>query len=201
VAPERFEALLHWIQAQGALAPAVYIVVYAAATVFCIPGSVLTLLAGSLFGTWFGLICVVIGANLGANLAFLVARKLGRQAASRLLRGKLPQVEVQMDRNGFTWVFWLRLVPLVPFFALNYACGLTPVRWSEYAAATFLGMIPACFVFVSLGALAGKAAAGKFFDPRVWQDPAIWIMLVVIVGLAFVTRKLTPRLRSTKKDP
>ena len=120
-------------------APPIFVGVYAAATALAVPGAVLTLAGGAVFGFYWGTLYNSIAANIGANAAFLIARSLGGGAVRRLI-GKESNVLSKLDgiveRHGFRGLLTLRLIPLVPFNALNFGSGLMPLRWRTYAIAT-----------------------------------------------------------------
>ncbi|KAJ9529688.1 hypothetical protein QJQ45_014470 [Haematococcus lacustris] len=143
----------------GPLGVAAFIAAYAAATVLLIPGSLLTLAAGALYGPLQGTAVVSVASTSGAVLAFLVARYLARPWAEARLAGypKAQAVVAGVSREGGRLVLLLRLSPLIPFTLLNYALGLTQVSLAQYTWASWLGMLPGTFAYVYLGG-AGKAA-------------------------------------------
>lgn len=149
-----------WVDSLGLWGPVVFIAGYALATVAFIPGSLLTLAAGAIFGLFEGTLYVFLGATLGSSLAFLVARYVARQAVEKRL-DKHPRFET-VDRavaeEGLKIVFLLRLSPAFPYNLLNYALGLTSVRFRDYFLAS-LGMIPATFLYVYYGKALGSLAA------------------------------------------
>ena len=132
----------------SAWAPAVYVVAYAIATALALPGSVLTIVGGAVFGFGWGVVFVTIGANVGANAAFLLARGLGREGIERLIGPRLQGLDRATSTHGFIGLLVLRLIPLVPFNALNFGSGLTAMRWRDYALATVIGIVPGTFVYV-----------------------------------------------------
>jgi len=149
-----------WVGTLGLWGPLVFIVGYAVATVAFIPGSLLTLAAGAIFGLLKGTVYVFIGATVGSALAFLVARYVARQAVERRLESN-PRFEVvdqAVAREGLKIVFLLRLSPAFPYNLLNYALGLTSVRFRDYFLAS-AGMIPATFLYVYYGKALGSLAA------------------------------------------
>jgi uncharacterized membrane protein YdjX (TVP38/TMEM64 family) len=153
---ERFQA---YVAGLGAWGPAVFIVGYALATVAFAPGAILTLAAGSLFGLVRGSLIVFVAATLGASLAFLAARHLVRHAIERRVAGnpRFAAIDEAIAREGRRIVLLLRLSPVFPFNLLNYALGLTRVRFADYLVAS-VGMIPGTLLYVYLGALGGQAA-------------------------------------------
>lgn len=168
-----------WVEGLGALAPVVFILGYVVATVAFIPGSVLTLAAGAIFGLLWGTVYVLLGASLGACLAFLIARYLARGWVETKIEGKpkFQAVDRAVAREGGKIVALLRLTPVMPFNLLNYALGLTKVGFWPYALAC-LAMLPGTFLYVYLGYVAKTAAAGGGEAQTIGQ----WVMR--IVGLA-----------------
>jgi uncharacterized membrane protein YdjX (TVP38/TMEM64 family) len=153
-------AFAAWVEAQGAWGPVVFIAGYIVATVAAVPGSLLTLAAGAIFGIAAGVGYVFVGAVTGASLAFLIARYLARPAVERRI-GADPRFE-RIDRavagQGRKIVFLLRLSPVLPFNVLNYALGLTRVRFRDYVIAS-VGMLPGTLLYVYSGRVAGDLAA------------------------------------------
>ncbi len=129
------------------VAPLVFVAVYTVATALALPGSALTLAGGALYGLWPGLLLNWAGAMLGATLGYLLARRLGRDFVARRLRGRAAALDEGAGRHGFRTILLLRLIPLVPFTALNYAAGLSAVRPRDYLAATAIGILPAAFAY------------------------------------------------------
>lgn len=128
--------------------PIVFILIYVVGCVVYLPGSILTLAGGAVFGTAWGTIYNILASNLGATLAFLMARFLGRDFVKGLLKkGKLAQFDEEVGKRGFKTIFRLRLIPLVPFNGLNFGAGLSSVRYRDYFWGSFLGMIPATFIY------------------------------------------------------
>lgn len=148
-------SLRTFIESYGLLGPLVFIGLYILATILFLPGTPLTLAAGVLFGTPLGTAYTVIGASIGATLAFLVARYGGRGIVQDLLQKKLVGLKTydqKIGENGFGVVLFLRLIPLFPFNGLNFALGITRVRLPEYILGTFLGIIPGSFILAYFGA-------------------------------------------------
>jgi uncharacterized membrane protein YdjX (TVP38/TMEM64 family) len=147
----------------GPIAPIVVAAGYIALTVLLIPGSVLTLIAGGIFGLWKGLVIVVIGANIGALCSFLLARTFLRERVLSWAAGnpRFTSLDRAIEREGFKVVLLSRLSPVFPFTLLNYFLGLTNVRTISYALANLVGMLPGTFLYVYLGATARQALTGE----------------------------------------
>lgn len=153
-------AFTAWVAEQGVWGPVVFIAGYAVATVLLVPGSLLTLAAGAVFGVAAGVAYVFAGAVLGATLAFLVARHLARGAVERRIAAdpRFERIDAAVARDGRKIVFLLRLSPVLPFNLLNYALGLTRVRLADYVVAS-LGMLPGTLLYVYSGRVAADAAS------------------------------------------
>lgn len=149
-----------WVDSLGFWGPVVFVLGYAVATVAFIPGVLLTLAAGAMFGLLEGTLYVFVGATLGASAAFLLGRYVARGAIERRLEGKerFRAIDGAVGRHGFKIVFLMRLSPVFPYNLLNYALGLTRVRFADYLLACF-GMIPGTFLYVYYGKLIGDVAA------------------------------------------
>jgi uncharacterized membrane protein YdjX (TVP38/TMEM64 family) len=148
-----------WVDGLGSWGPVVFIAGYALATVAFVPGSLLTLAAGALFGLARGTVLVLVAATLGASLSFLVARYLARGLVERRLAGneRFAAIDRAIGLEGRRIVFLLRLSPLVPFNLLHYALGLTRVRFADYLVAS-AGMVPGTLLYVYYGKVAGDVA-------------------------------------------
>lgn len=149
-----------WVEGLGFWGPAVFMLGYALATVAFVPGSLLTLSAGAVFGLGAGVVYVFAGASLGATLAFLVSRYLARGAVERRFAGdaRFAAIDRAVAEQGLKIVTLLRLSPVFPFNALNYALGLTRVSLRHYVIAC-LGMLPGTLLYVYSGKVVGDLAA------------------------------------------
>ena len=145
------DRFVEWVDGLGALGPIVFMLGYVAATVAFIPGSVLTLAAGAIFGLGQGVVYVMIGATTGASLAFLLARFVAREAIAQRVAGnpRFAAIDRAVGREGFKIVLLLRLSPVFPFNMLNYGLGLTNVRFADYVAAS-IGMLPGSLLYTLL---------------------------------------------------
>lgn len=142
------------ILAFGMFAPFIYVVAYTIATVAFVPGAPLTIAGGALFGAVFGTLYTIIGATVGATLAFLLSRALGRGFVGALEGEKwkkLSEYDAKIEENGLGVVLFLRLAPIFPFNGLNFALGLTKVKFKDYFFGTLFGIIPGTFAYVYLG--------------------------------------------------
>jgi len=153
-------ALEAWIQGHGTIAPLLFILVYALATVLFLPGTVLTLMGGVLFGPLWGAFYNLAGATLGATLAFLIARYLASDWITQRTGGRVKQLIKGVEGEGWRFVAFVRLVPLFPFNLINYALGLTRIRLLHYVIATYVFMSPGAVAYTYLGYAGREAVAG-----------------------------------------
>ncbi|MEG3843196.1 TVP38/TMEM64 family protein [Microcoleus sp. herbarium14] len=157
---ELLRTVLIQIEYLGVWGPVAFIVTYNLATVLFIPGSVLTLGGGVLFGWWWGSVYVFVAATLGATFAFLIGRYLSRDRVVKYMEThpKFKALDRAVSKEGLKIVFLTRLCPLLPFNLLNYALGITQVSLKDYVLGSF-GMIPGTILYVYSGSLVGDLAA------------------------------------------
>jgi uncharacterized membrane protein YdjX (TVP38/TMEM64 family) len=150
---------LQWIDSLGAIGALAFILLYIIATVAFLPGSILTLGAGVVFGVVMGSVYVFIGATIGATAAFLVGRYLARGWVAKKIAGnaKFKAIDAAVGREGLKIVLLTRLSPVFPFNLLNYAYGVTGVSLKDYVLGS-IGMIPGTIMYVYIGSLAGNIA-------------------------------------------
>jgi uncharacterized membrane protein YdjX (TVP38/TMEM64 family)/rhodanese-related sulfurtransferase len=186
-------ALQAWITDAGAAAPLLFVALYALATVLFLPGSVLTLAGGALFGPVWGTLYNLAGATLGAVLAFLIARHLASPWVQARLEahagGRIERLFKGVEAEGWRFVGFTRLVPLFPFNLLNYALGLTRIPLLQYAVASLVFMLPGALAYTYLGYAGREAVAG---GEGLIRNGLIALALLALV--AFLPR-LVARLR------
>jgi uncharacterized membrane protein YdjX (TVP38/TMEM64 family) len=153
-------ALEAWVHDAGPMAPLLFMLIYALAAVLFLPGSILTLAGGALFGPVLGTLYSLTGATLGATLAFLIARYLASDWVAEKTGGRVKQLINGVEGEGWRFVAFVRLVPLFPFNLLNYALGLTRLRLLHYIIATYLFMLPGAIAYTYLGYAGREAVAG-----------------------------------------
>lgn len=150
------------IAAAGPIAPAAFVLAYALATLAPVPKSVLSAIAGLLFGLVAGIVLVLVAAMLGALAAFLLGRVLGRGAVQRFTGARVARVDELLSRRGLIAVIGLRLVPVVPFTAINYTAGLTGVRLRDFTLGTAVGILPGTVAYVTLGTYGSAPGSWPF---------------------------------------
>jgi uncharacterized membrane protein YdjX (TVP38/TMEM64 family) len=186
---EWLKEALDWIGKLGPWGPVIFIGIYVVATVFFIPGSVLTLGAGALFGVALGSACVSISATLGATAAFLVGRYLARDAIARKVEKnqRFAVIDRAVAQEGWKIVLLTRLSPVFPFTLLNYAFGLTRIRLTHYVLASWMGMIPGTVMYVYLGSLVRVGAGHRQRTAGEWVVYGVGLLATAAVTV-FVTR-------------
>ena len=134
-------------------APMIYVLCFAILPIFLFPVPVLAVVAGAVFGLFAGSLYTIIGAMINSVLMFYIARFLGFRAVSDFTQNSKSKILKTLGEPGgkFSLILILRLMPLVPYNALNYACGVMNVSLREYVVATFVGIVPATFIMVNLG--------------------------------------------------
>jgi len=195
----RYQATLDILIARHPIAaPALYAAIYAATTALSLPeGAVLTVAGGLLFGTLLGGTMAVIGATAGALLLFLAARSAFGSAMTARSDTRLARIRAELHRNGFSYMLAIRLIPALPFWLVNLAGALAGMRVLPFATATLLGIIPATFIYASIGAGVGEVlAAGSRPDLSLIFAPQILGPLVALGLLA-----LLPVLWQRRKRP
>ncbi len=153
-------AIEHAIGRLGWWAPVLYGLLWLVVPVLCLPGAPLGLAAGALFGPIWGSLYTLVSSTAGATLAFLVARHLAGEWVVQRTSGRLGRLVQGVEADGWRFVAFVRLVPLLPFNLLNYALGLTRISLRTYVIATFLGMLPGTVAYVYLGYTGREALAG-----------------------------------------
>ncbi|MEW6494752.1 MAG: TVP38/TMEM64 family protein [Cyanobacteriota bacterium] len=156
---EFLQSVLIWVKNLGALGPIAFIAIYNLATVLFIPGSLLTMGGGVLFGLFWGSVYVFIAAALGATFAFLIGRYLSRDWVSRQIEGnlKFKAIDEAVGKAGLKIVLLTRLSPVFPFNLLNYVFGVTQVSLKDYVLGS-LGILPGTVMYVYIGSLVGNLA-------------------------------------------
>lgn len=179
-----------WIKDTGAFGPVVFMLVYVIGTVLFLPGSVLTLAGGALFGPVAGTFYNLTGATLGAILAFVIARYLAQEWVTRRAGGRLKALLDGVDAEGWRFVAFVRLVPLFPFNLLNYALGLTCIRLLHYVVATYVFMLPGALAYTYLGYVGREAATGG--EGLVQKS----LLALALLAVAAFLPRLVKRLRA-----
>lgn len=192
-------AVQRGVGALGMWGPVALALLYVVATVAMVPGWMLTLVAGALFGLVVGTITVSIGSTTGAACAFLIGRYAARDAVARYVRERprLRAVDQAIGEGGWKIVVMLRLSPAVPFNLQNYLYGVTRIRFWPCVLASWAAMLPGTFLYVYLGHIAGAAVAAAGEHERTlgeWLVLAVGLIATVVVTV-YITKLARQKLR------
>ena len=171
--------VLRW----GAWGPIGFMLLYAFGPSMLVPGAVMTLAAGLAFGTVKGSIYSLIGADLGALVAFAAGRFLGKGFVNKLLAGRFGETLDKIARNGFQIILYLRVFPIIPYNALNLLAGASPIAFKDYFWASMIGMIPGTILFAFLGNELWHPTSPRF------------ILALLLILLSFAAGETYRRLR------
>ena len=177
---DRFQLQL-WLQQMGIWAPVLYILIYSIATICILPSTPLNLTGGAIFGAVWGTVWTSIAAILAAVLAFGFSRTIGRSFVAQKIAGKWESIDREMQQGGFFYMFAIRLLPLIPYGIVNFAAGLTSIKFRDYFLGTLIGTVPGILPFVMMGAgltalkqgdvlplLVGLALTGMLVGTATW---------------------------------
>lgn len=184
------------IDALGEWAAIAFLATYLVAPALFLPGAPLTIAAGALFGVALGGLLSLAGATGGATLAFLVARYLAGDWVERRASGRLQEIRDGVEREGWRFVAFVRLVPVFPFNLLNYALGLTRISVVTFALTSFVTMAPGAFAYAYLGHVGREAASGS--SGLVQKS---LLALGVLAALAFLPSLVRGRRRPSTITP
>ncbi|MFZ1120490.1 MAG: TVP38/TMEM64 family protein [Candidatus Binataceae bacterium] len=184
------------LQRFGRLAPILFVLLYALATVLFAPGSIITVAGGALFGPVWGTLWNLTGATLGATLAFVIARYVASDWVSRRAGERLTRLMRGVEEEGWRFVAFVRLVPLFPFNLVNYALGLTRIRLGEYVLASFVFMVPGALAYTYLGYAGREAVSGQAGAIR-----KALLALALLAAVAFLPRLIRRLKGRTSRTP
>ncbi len=189
------DSLLSYTEANFGTAMGLFVLAYIVQTGFSLPGgAIMTLAGGFLFGSFLGTALVNIGATIGATLGFLSARYLLRDWVQKKFGDRLKPIQTGFEKNAFSYLMTLRLIPAFPFFLVNLVSGLTRVNIGTYITATSLGIIPASFVFAFAGRQLGTInSLGEIASPPVLLAFTL-LGLLALMPIAY--RKFTQKKHS-----
>jgi uncharacterized membrane protein YdjX (TVP38/TMEM64 family) len=202
-----FTNTLQWIENAGPAGPIIFFILYVVATVFMLPGTILTLGAGVVFGVVKGSILVSLSSTAGATAAFTVGRYIARNRVERRIEVNetFRAMDQAVGREGWKIVGLTRLSPVFPYNLLNYAFSLTRVSMRDYVIASWIGMIPGTILYVYIGSLAGSLAMlghDRAGQPR---SSAEWTMytigLIATVAVTVILTRIARRALKQRMNP
>ncbi|MDY7014507.1 MAG: TVP38/TMEM64 family protein [Cyanobacteriota bacterium] len=148
VTPEQIEV---WLARAGIWAPIIYILLYTVGTLLILPSTPLNLSGGAIFGPWLGMLWTTVAAIIAAVVAFAFTRTAGRDWVAQKFAGRWEAIDAEMRQGGLFYMFAIRLLPLIPYGIVNFAAGLTSIRFRDYLIGTVLGTVPGILPFVMMG--------------------------------------------------
>lgn len=178
-----------WYRANPALTIAVYFAIYVAVTGLSLPGAtVMTLVGGALFGVVVGTIVVSFASSVGATISFLASRFLFRDLVRRRFGDRLKAIDAGVAKDGAFYLFVLRLLPPIPFFAINLAMGLVPIRTWTFYWVSQVGMLAGTIVYVNAG-----TQIARIENVKGLLSPGLILAFAALGVLPFVARRcMTP---------
>jgi len=178
-------SLRGYIQSFGRFAAIIYIIAYCLNTVSIFPPiAPLSLTAGVAFGAIWGAVYLMIGAIIGTTATFMISRFFGRGLAERMLKGRFRNLDEKLERNGFMTILFFRVIPIVPYEVLNYASGLSKIKFKDYFFATILGIIPGVVISAFFGGSLGEIRGIKdIFAPKFLIAVGLMAMVIAIPAI------------------
>lgn len=150
-----------YLDRMGIFAPIIYIFLYTVCTLLILPSTPLNLTGGAIFGIWWGTLWTTIAALVAAIAAFAFTRTVGRELISQKLVGRWEAVDAEIRLGGLFYMFAIRLLPIIPYGLVNFAAGLTAIKFKDYFVGTLLGTIPGVLPFVMMGAGINQLSQGN----------------------------------------
>ena len=182
-----------WVAGLGVLGPIVFAAIYVVATVLILPGSILTIMAGVIFGSVVGVLTVIVGATVGASLCFLISRYFARDFVNSILskNEKFVKLDSLVEKNGAIIIAITRLVPLFPFNLLNFGFGLTKVPFGVYVVWSAVCMLPGTILYV----VGSDAITTAIREGRV-----PWVLIGVVVNIMIILALIVKKARGRLKE-
>jgi uncharacterized membrane protein YdjX (TVP38/TMEM64 family) len=182
-----------WMENAGSIGWIMFILIYALATILLLPGSLITIAGGVVYGPLLGTLLSLMGATLGASGAFILARYSSLSWVEQRMGEKMRQLIKGIDKEGWRFVAWVRLVPLFPFVLVNYALGLTRIPLLSYTITSFIFMLPGTTVYTLIG-----HAGGTALSEQAVAEQMRWLLIALA---AFATLLFIPSLLRHWRKP
>ena len=185
------ELLQGFYRKDPALSIGVYFLIYLAITGASLPGAaILTLLAGFLFGTLLGTLIVSFASSLGASLSFLFSRYLFQDIVTKKFTSHVQKINSEFKKNGLFYLFTLRLIPVIPFFVINIAMGLTKISVRDFYWVSQVGMLTGTVVYVNAG-----TQLGELTSLRGILSPTLIASFILLGAFPWVTKGILKALK------
>ena len=187
-----------WLEDMGIFAPIIYVVLYTIGTLLILPSTPLNLTGGALFGIWWGTFWTTVAAIIAAIAAFAFTRTVGKEVIAQKFAGRWEAIDAEIRQGGLFYMFSIRLLPIIPYGLVNFAAGLTSIRWRDYLIGTVLGTLPGVLPFVMMGSGFTELSQGNILPLM-----AAFALTGALVGVAtwYRRRRQSPvkDLRDTEK--
>ncbi len=185
-----------WLKQAGVWAPVTYIVLYTVGTILILPSTPLNLSGGAIFGAWLGTLWTTIAAVIAAVVAFAFTRTVGRDVVARKFAGRWEAMDAEMRQGGLFYMFAIRLLPIIPYGLVNFAAGLTSIRFRDYFVGTLLGTVPGVLPFVLLGSSGLQALRTGDVLPLMG---ALGLTGILVGGATWYRRRRTDRRKALQE--
>lgn len=184
-----------WLRRMGIWGPILYIILYTIGTILVLPSTPLNLSGGALFGVWWGTLWTSLAALVAAVVAFAFTRTVGQAYMARKLAGRWEAIDAEMRQGGLFYMFAIRLLPIIPYGIVNFAAGLTSIRFRDYFVGTFLGTVPGILPFVMMGAGVQAVTKGNLLPLMC----AFGLAGMLVGGAAWYRRRRQPPYKALAK--
>jgi len=183
-------AIRDYIRGFGLWAPLVYCLAYAFNTILIVPPiALLSLSAGLVFGKIWGAIFLMTGAVIGTSGTFFLSRLFGRALVEKIMRGRLKDLDDLLEKRGFLTILFFRVIPLVPYEVLNYASGLSKIKFRDYFFATCVGLIPGVIISAFFGGALGDLRSFKDILSFKFILAFAALLLVIVIPVIYKSLK------------
>ena len=181
------EVIKHYVLGFGSWALIVFIGLYALNTVSLLPPiGIMSLAAGFIFGPWAGSVGIMIGSLIGTTATFTISRVFGRKYLETIIRGKGQEFEEKLNQKGFITILFIRLIPLIPWEVVNYASGLSKIKYRDYILGTLIGIFPSVVIQTYF---ADRLANFNLRDPKLLAAVFGFIFLITLPGIYLIVKK------------
>ena len=180
--------LQQWLKQGGIWTPVIYIALYTLATILVLPSTVLNLTGGAIFGPWLGTLWASIAAVIAAVVAFTFTRTVGRDLVAEKLATRWQSMDAEVRQGGLFYMFAIRLLPIIPYGLVNFAAGLTSIRFQDYLLGTILGTVPGILPFVLIGSSGLRAMKTGDVLPLLG---ALGLTGILVAGATWYRRRRT----------
>jgi uncharacterized membrane protein YdjX (TVP38/TMEM64 family) len=183
------DKVFNFVKTSKYLAPLIYILIYAIGPSLFFPSLILTIVAGMLWGPFWGVVFAITGATIGCSVPFLISRYILHDNVKKLFGLKRwERLKKHVEKDGWKVVAFTRIIPIFPFPFLNYLFGITPIKFLHYVFASFFFMLPACIAYVYFGSGIFELIVKGNFTPLLIA--ILLISLVMILPMIFKKAKI-----------